>query len=176
VVSRLTNQPYTDIIAQQYNFADSTLQFISDKPQADEVTYNYVETGLMGHADIYTAFDYDGLASVAGLSGNAIDLAQQAHVMAAKATPNILSIDVQSHCDVMQIEECYGYAMIAYEPQPNLPMVYYRDGGLLGLSSLVAINEQGGVVALLSNGTSDNGKVGTDQVKMMIYEHLTKVY
>ena len=78
VISRLNdNQPYTDIIARQYNFADTHLKFISDSALDDEVTYNYVETGLTGFSDIYTAFDYDALASAAGLSGNAIDLATQ---------------------------------------------------------------------------------------------------
>ena len=175
VISRLNNnKPYTDLIAQQYGFADSTLQFISNKPMADEVTYSYVETGLTGYADIYSAFDYDGLASAAGLSGNAIELAQQAHSMAAKPAPNILSIDPNSACDITQIAECYGYAMVNYQPQPNMPMVHYRDGNLLGLSSLVAIDEQGGVVALLSNGTADNVKEDSNKVKTMIYEYLTK--
>lgn len=175
VVSRLNkNAPYTDLIAQQYGFADSTLQFITNKPMADEVTYNYVETGLTGISDIYSAFDYEGLASAAGLSGNAIDMAQQVHRMAAKPTPNILSIDPNSACDITQIAECYGYAMVPYQPQPNLPMLHYRDGNLFGLSSLVAIDDQGGVVALLSNGTADNVMEDSNKVKTMIYEHLNR--
>ena len=174
VISRLNNQSYTDLIAQQYSFADSTLQFISNKPMVDEVSYNYVESGLTGISDIYSAFDYEALASAAGLSGNAIDLAQQAHNMAAKSAPNILSINPKSSCDITQIAECYGYAMVSYQPQPNMPMVHYRDGNLLGLSSLVAIDEQGGVVALLSNGTADNVMEDSNKVKTMIYEYLTK--
>lgn len=175
VISQLNNsKPYIEIIEKQYNFADSTLQFIANKPMADEVNYNYVETGLTGHSDIYTAFDYEALASAAGLSGNAIELAQQAHSMAAQSAPNILSIDPKSACDITQIKECYGYAMVPYQAQPNLPMLHYRDGGLLGLSSLVAIDESGATVALLSNGTPDNGKIGNDNVKMMVYDHLTK--
>ena len=175
VISRLNkNAPYTDLIAQQYGFADSTLQFISNKPMADEVTYNYVEAGLTGISDIYSAFDYEGLASAAGLSGNAIDVAQQVHRMAAKPTPNILSIDPNSACDITQIAECYGYAMVPYQPQPNLPMLHYRDGNLFGLSSLVAIDDQGGVVALLSNGTADNVMEDSNKVKTMIYEHLNR--
>ncbi|GAF57649.1 beta-lactamase [Psychrobacter sp. JCM 18902] len=121
VISRLNNQPYTDSIAQQYHFSDSTLEFISDKPMTDEIAYNYVETGLTGHADIYTAFDYDGLASAAGLSGNAIELARQVHSMADKTAPNILSIDPKSACDTTQIAECYGYAMLPYQHSPICP-------------------------------------------------------
>ena len=141
----------------------------------DEVSYNYVETGLTGYADIYTAFDYEGLASAAGLSGNAIDLAQQVRSMAVKSEPSILSVDPQVMCDVSKIAECYGYAMVPYQRTSQSSIVYYRDGNLLGLSSLVAIDERGSVVALLSNGTPDNSVQGSDNVKMKIYEHLTKI-
>lgn len=173
VISRLNhNKPYTDIIASQYNFADTHLKFVSNRALPDEVTYNYVETGLTGHADIYTAFDYDGLASAAGLSGNAIDLAQQINAMAVKPKPNILSDSKRVGCDPTQIKECYGYAMVTYQPDPRSIKVHYRDGNLLGLSSLVAVSDNGSVVALLSNGTSNDGVEGSNKVKMMIYDQI----
>lgn len=173
VISRLNdNKPYKNVIAQQYNFSDNTLQFVSNAALPDEVSYNYVETGLTGHADIYTAFDYDGLASAAGLSGNAIDLAKQVKTMSAKPAPNILSADSKVECDRSQIKECYGYAMVPYQSDKKATTVYFRDGSLLGLSSLAAVDDQGGVVALLSNGTPSNGVEGNNEVKRMIYQHL----
>lgn len=176
VISRLNEgDSYTDVITQQYNFIDTSLRFVPNIAMVDEVSYNYVETGLTGYADIYTAFDYQGLASAAGLSGNAIDLAQQVRLMAVKPEPNILSVDPHVMCDVSKIAECYGYAMVPYQRTSQSSIVYYRDGNLLGLSSLVAIDERGSVVALLSNGTSDNSVQGSDNVKMKIYEHLTKI-
>ena len=175
VVSRLNdNKPYTEIIVKQYDFADTHLKFVSNSAMSDEVAYNYVETGLTGYADIYTAFDYDGLASAAGLSGNAIDLATQVRTMAVKPEPNILSDSKKVRCDTTQIKECYGYAMITYQPDPKSIKVHYRDGNLLGLSSLVAVSDDGSVVALLSNGTADNVMEDSNKVKMMIYEHLNR--
>ena len=177
VISRLNaDKSYKEVIKQQYNFAGSTLQFVSNAALSDEVTYNYVETGLTGVADIYTAFDYEGLSSAAGLSGNAIDLARQVHAMAVKPTPNILSVDAQVACDVTQIAECYGYTMVPYQRDPQSAKVYYRDGSLLGLSSLVAVSEEGSVVALLSNGTPSNGAEGNNAVKMMLYKHLATAF
>jgi len=174
VISRLNgDKPYTDIIAQQYDLTHTDLRFVSNEAMADEVYYNYVESGLTGHADIYTAFDYKGLASAAGLSGNAIELAEQAHEMATKPSPSILSIDKKAQCDFTKIVECYGYAMIPYQANSILPMVYYRDGNLLGLSSLVAISDNGSVVALLSNGTSNEGVEGSNKVKMMLYKQIS---
>lgn len=172
VISRVNNnQPYAEVIMQQYNFTDTSLQFVSNSALTDEVFYNHVETGLTGVSNIYTQFDYDGLASAAGLSGNAIDLAQQVKMMINKPVPNILSLDAEVSCDASQIAECYGYAMLPYQPAGKSATVYYRDGKLLGLSSLVAVGEQGGIVALLSNGTPDNGV--DHNLKMMIYEQMT---
>ena len=175
VISRLNeDKSYTDIITQQYRFTDNDLRFVSDAAMDDEVSYNYIEIGLTGVADIYTAFDYDGLASAAGLSGNAIDLAKQVQVMASKPKPNIITESAKKDCDTTKIAECYGYAMIAYQSDPESAVVHYRDGSLLGLSSLAAIDEEGGVVALLSNGTPDDGIVGNNKVKMMIYNQLAR--
>ena len=140
---------------------------------SDEVTYNYVETGLTGYADIYTAFNYDGLASAAGLSGNAIDLATQVRTMAVKPAPNILTGSPKVACNTTKIAECYGYAMVTYQPDPESIKVHYRDGNLLGLSSLVAVSDNGSVVALLSNGTSNEGVEGSNKVKMMIYKQMS---
>lgn len=174
VIIRLNgDKPYTDIIAQQYDFTNTNLRFVSNAAMADEVSYNYVETGITGVANIYTAFDYEGLASAAGLSGNAVELAQQVYEMAAKPSPNVLSIDKKAQCDFTKIAECYGYAMIPYQANSALPMVYYRDGNLLGLSSLVAISDNGSAVALLSNGTSNEGVDGSNKVKMMLYEQIS---
>ncbi|MGP5407153.1 serine hydrolase domain-containing protein [Psychrobacter celer] len=172
VVSRIYNKPYTKVIAENYSFADTSLRFIPNHAMNDEVTYNYVETGLTGYADIYTAFDYEGLASAAGLSGNAIDLAQQVQAMSLKSPPNILTDSSKVACDLTQIAECYGYATITYQPDPQSIKVHYRDGNLLGLSSLVAVSDNGSVVALLSNGTSNEGVKGSNKVKMMIYQHM----
>ena len=107
VISRINiDKPYTEVIEQQYRFVDTDLRFISNAAMDDEVFYNYVETGITGVANIYTAFDYKGLASAAGLSGNAVELAQQAHKMAAKPSPNIVSLDKKAECDFAKISGC----------------------------------------------------------------------
>lgn len=175
VISRLNdNTPYKDIIAKQYHFDNTSLQFISNQALPDEVAYNYVETGLTGYADIYTAFDYDGLASAAGLSGNAMDLAKQVRQMTQKTEPNITTIDESIGCDVTKITECYGLAMMAYQPKLGAPFVYFRDGALLGLSSLVAVDDQGGVVALLSNGSPSHGAKDKEKTKKLLYSFMNE--
>ena len=161
---------YSQIIAKNYNFKDTSLNFVSNVRMVDEVDYNYIEAGLTGYNDIYTAFNYDDVASVAGLSGNAIDLAHQVHQMANKPEPNILTIDSVSNCHLDQLSECYGYAMQPYQPNENMAKTYYRSGNLLGLSSWVAVSDNGSVVALLSNGTPDNIKNDGEQLQKTLYK------
>lgn len=173
VISRVEGDSYTDIINNKYDFKNNSLKFISNSKLSDEVFYNYVETGLTGIPNIYTAFDYNALASSAGLSGNAIDLAKQVRKMAIKPEPNIKSIDNSIVCDTTKLRDCYGYAMFPYQKDKQSLKVYYRDGALLGLSTLVVVTEDNQVVTLLSNGTSDEGQAGSDKVKMLIYEALS---
>lgn len=168
VVARLEGRLYTDVIIAKYGLSNTGIQFIDKQKMPDEVFYNHVETGLTGVADIYTAFDYEGLASAAGLSGSAIGLAKQIRVMAEKPAPDILSYN-KKDCDLSKLRDCYGYAMFGYQAKEGDLVVYFRDGGLLGLSSLVVVSEQGEVVALLSNGTPENGEEGNDRTKRLIY-------
>lgn len=166
--SQINNKPYTQLVQDNYRLNSTTLRFIGNQSLGDEVSYNYVETGLTGIADIYTAFDYKGLASVAGMSGNAIDLAKQVKQMANKPEPNILSLNTKLMCDMTKLRDCYGYAMFPYQRSSQDNVMYFRDGALLGLSSLVAVDKKFGVVALLSNGSQSEGH--NDEIKMQLYD------
>ena len=165
--SQINKKPYTQLVQDNYKLDNTTLRFIGNQSLGDEVSYNYVETGLTGIADIYTAFDYKGLASVAGMSGNAIDLAKQVKQMANKPEPNILSLNTKLTCDITKLRDCYGYAMFPYQRSSQDNVMYFRDGALLGLSSLVAVDKKFGVVALLSNGSQSERH--NDQIKMQLY-------
>lgn len=168
IASQLNQKPYIQMIIDNYKLDTTNLRFIGNQPQANEVSYNYVETGLTGFADIYTAFDYKGLASVAGLSGNAIDLVKQVAKMANKPEPNIFTLNPNLRCDMSKLRDCYGYAMFPYQRGAQDSIMYFRDGALFGLSSLVAIDKDFGVVALLSNGSESEQY--NDKIKMQLYD------
>lgn len=173
VVEQVSGQPYQEYLQTHYDIQNTDIQFISSQRLDDEISYNYTETGLTGISDIYTAFNYEDLYSVAGLSGNAVALAQQSKAMSAKRQPNILSVEADMDCDKRKLGLCYGYAMMPYQPDIQAATTYFRDGTLLGLSSLVAVSDSGGVVALLSNGTPTDIEHSNDTIKTMIYTHLT---
>ena len=172
VVEQVSGQPYQEYLQTHYDIQNADIQFISSQRLDEEISYNYTETGLTGISDIYTAFNYEDLYSVAGLSGNAVALAQQSKAMSAKRQPNILSVDADMDCDKTKLGLCYGYAMMPYQPDIQSATVHFRDGTLLGLSSLVAVSDSGGVVALLSNGTPTDIEHTNDTIKRMTYTHL----
>lgn len=194
VVATLNQQPhqapsYQDSIIKQYQLNQTHLRFISNAAMEDEVFYNHVETGITGLGDIYTAFDYDGLASAAGLSGNAIDLAEQVKAMIAQPEPNVLSMGDNHACEAIKTshqphgshsnsngnshhgddDKCHGYGTVAFRHAPNGSIMYYRDGALPGLRTLVIITQHGEIVALLSNGS---GTINKQHVRNLIAESL----
>lgn len=170
--NRTTYQAYIQTHAQIHK---DHILFLQNKRFEDEAKYYYIETSLSGYGDIYTTFDYPALASSAGLSGSAIALAHQVKKMIEKPKPNILSIP-RRDCDLTKLHDCYGYAMLTYQQNRNSLKVYFRDGVLLGLSSLVVVDEYGGVVTLLSSGQAKKRQWQYDQTKMKIYHNLEQIY
>lgn len=167
--------PYQQAIEKKYALAKDGIKFLQNVRYSDEAKYRYIELSLMGHGDIYTAFDYPSLASSAGLSGSASALALQVKDMIKKNEPNILSYPNNS-CNIKKLRDCYGYAMFPYQQEVNSLKVYFRDGTLLGASSLVVADEHGGVVTLLSSGQAALGQKQYDQTKMLIYSYLEQQY
>lgn len=175
IIANQSKTTYQDYIKKHAQIQKDQIQFLENKRFKDEAKYYYIETSLSGYGDIYTAFDYPALGSSAGLSGSAIALSYQVKKMIEKPQPNILS-GPNLECNLAKLHDCYGYAMFPYQ-QNNISLkVYFRDGVLLGLSSLVIVDEHGGVVALLSSGQAQERQWQYDQTKMKIYQNLVKTY
>lgn len=175
IIASQNKTTYQDYIKKHAQIQRDHIQFLKNKRFNDEAKYYYIETSLSGYEDIYTAFDYPALASSAGLSGSAIALANQVKKMVEKPQPNILS-QPNTICDLSKLRDCYGYAMFPYQKDKESLKVYFRDGLLLGASSLVVVDGQGGVVTLLSSGQAKTGQVQYDYTKMRIYNELNQMY
>ncbi|MFV5466529.1 serine hydrolase domain-containing protein [Acinetobacter towneri] len=175
VVTAQTQTSFQSGIEKKYALAENGIQFLDNQRKVDEAKYLYVETSLTGYGNIYTAFDFPALASSAGLSGSASALALQVAKMIQKPQPNILS-QPKLACDITKLRDCYGYAMFPYQQDANSLKVYFRDGTLLGASSLVVVDDKGGVVTLLASGQAALGQAQYDQTKMLIYQNLKQQY
>ena len=175
VIAKENNQTYQQYIQKHDQLKKDNIRFLENRRFEDEAKYRYIETTLTGYGDIYTAFDYPALASSAGLSGSATALAYQVQQMVIKPQPNILTIP-NTNCDLTILRDCYGYGMFPYQKNKNSLSVYFRDGTLLGVSSLVVVDEYGGIVTLLSSGQAKKAEQQYDQTKMKIYQRLNQIY
>ncbi len=172
IVENKIKSKFDDYLNQDYHLANNNIKFLKNFKYSDEAKYRYIETSLTGYGDIYSAFDYASLASSAGLSGNALQLAKQVKNMISKPKPNILS-QANIACDLSKIRDCYGYAMFPYQRSMNELKVYFRDGVLPGASSLVVITEKNEIFVLLSSGQAADSRI-YDQTKMLIYDNLAR--
>lgn len=176
IISKQTvNNDYKKFMDVKYGLSNDNILFLENKRFDDEAKYYYVESSLTTVGDIYTAFDYPSLASSAGLTGSAISLSKQVKQMITKGQPNILTMP-NTHCNLAKLRDCYGYAMFPYRENKENILVYFRDGDLLGVTSLVVVDEKGGILSLLSGGQSPNGLEGNDAIKMKIYKYLNQLY
>lgn len=175
IIASKEKTPYQQAIEKKYALAKDGIKFLQNVRYPDEAKYRYIELSLTGYGDIYTAFDYPSLASSAGLSGSATALAFQVKDMIKKNEPNILSYP-NIPCNISKLRDCYGYAMFPYQQDVKSLKVYFRDGTLLGASSLVVADEHGGIVTLLSSGQAALGQKQYDQTKMLVYSYLEQQY
>ena len=175
IIAHQTQKTYTKWLEQHYQLEADHIRFLENKRYADEAKNLYISTSIMDHGDIYTTFDYPSLASSAGLSGSAIALVSQVKKMIEKPKPNILS-QPTDQCDLAQLRDCNGYAMFPYQASARQLKVYFRDGALPSSTSVVMVDERGGVVALLSSGRSKKGRDEQDRTKMMLYAELETWY
>lgn len=178
VIRVVSGKPYQDYMNEHYDLKSDNILFNQQSLYADEVSYNYVNQSLTApvtSSNFYKAYDFKGLSAVAGLSGSALSLAKQVRrLLGNEAQPNILSRNTHYHCDYSVIRDCYGYAMIPYQSGPKSLKIYFREGNLEGLASLVVVDEHGGVTVLLSNGVESLQK--SDEIKMLIYQQLEQKY
>lgn len=170
VIAYKTHEKFAQYITNTYQFKSQNIKFIENHRFSDEAKYRYIETSLTGYGDIYTVFDYPSLASSAGLSGNAIQLALQVKRMINQPEPNILS-QPNIECNLKQLRSCYGYGMFPYQKNSNDKLVYFRDGVLPGASSLVAVTNKNEIVVLLNSGQAKQSKK-YDETKLLIYDKL----
>ncbi|MGN5764705.1 serine hydrolase domain-containing protein [Acinetobacter calcoaceticus] len=175
IIAYQNKTTYQDYIKTHAKIHKEQIQFLENKRFKDEAKYYYNDISLTGYSDIYTAFDYSALASSAGLSGSAVALAHQVQKMIQKSAPNILAMPSRD-CDLSKLHDCYSYAMLPYQQNKKSLKVYFRDGVLLGATSLVVVDEYGGIVVLLSGGQAAKGQMEYDRTKMKVYLNLVQTY
>jgi D-alanyl-D-alanine carboxypeptidase len=79
-------------------------------------------------------------------------------------------------CNLKELHQCYGYAFTHYQPEDNGLYLFTHTGYLPGSSSILVVDNHGGIVVLLNAGTAVNPAKSNQETIMKIYTFLKKQY
>lgn len=156
VLERLENQNYRAYMQKRYALIKKNIKFVDGSYYPDEVKYDFRNNNFWIESDD-NKFDFIALSSSAGLSGSAKQLAISIQSMLKESKNlNILSIrqDTLNNCHLDQFKSCNGYAMWQYQASENQPKMYFRNGGLLAVTSMAIVTENNEILVWIGNGAS----------------------
>ncbi len=176
IVHRVTGQSFSEYINNKYSLRERNIRFINNYFYPDEVTYDYRYENW--YDDSYLKqFDFNALASVAGLSGSAKALASllwDIHHL-QQPSPYLLG-ERASTCKLAKVAGCLQQGLFHFQADNNGLMLHYHDGYLPGSSAIVVIDSFGGVTAIVKSGADKlSGKAEGDWITW-IYKRLTLHY
>lgn len=156
VLEQLTGQPYRQAMEQRFQLARRGLAFIDGPYLADEVGYDFRHSGFYGES-YHRWLDFPALSSSAGLSGTAAALADLLHQLQHSGRLRVTDYAPIEGCRLERQKDCYGYAVFPWQPDPAL-RVEVQQGYVFGASSLAVLDQHGGVLVWLGNGSAPQGQ------------------
>ena len=144
-------QSYRDIVKQRYQLSNfENFDFASDDSSLP-ITNSAIKP-------LDKSYNYESLASVAGLYGDASSLVTIVHDMEKSQRPNITNRPSNNLCDFSMVKGCHGYMGYEYSIDPRLRF-YWRDGSMSSVAALLVIDDKGGVMTMLTNVKQNPGNI-----------------
>lgn len=146
VIEEKYQQPYREVVRQFYDFknhpsmgfSDSNITDVADSAMRD------TEQGVL--ENVY--WDFQALSSSAGLYGSAIDLVKSTRRIDRQQSPTVF--ERGQICDTLDTFGCVGYGGNLITDDTGLKVVW-RSGSFPVTASVLALDNQGGTFAFLSN-------------------------
>lgn len=164
VLESVTNEPFEQYISRTYDLEARGIKFVEGPYFDDEVSYDFRNDNFY-MSSYYSFFDFGSLASSAGLSGNAVELAK----LISEIKHTRLSVGSVPDCDSeQQGKRCYGYAMYSFKENGTSFETLVQEGFLPGMGAAALVDDHGGVTVWLGNGTLlGKGGSSKDMVRIM---------
>lgn len=157
-------QPYRDIVKQRYQLSNfENFDFTSDDSSLP------ISNSAIKPLD--KSYNYESLASVAGIYGDASSLVTIVHDMEKSQRPNITNRPSDNLCDFSIVKGCHGYMGYEYSTDPRLRF-YWRDGSMSSVAALLVIDDKGGVMTMLNNTKQNSGNIS----KLVKYIYQYRLY
>lgn len=175
IAERIEGRPYRTLVDERYSLDQRGIVFLDGPLLADEVRPDFRNDSF--YTDTYhTYYDFPAISSSAGLSGSATALASLVRDIIAPKTSRLLAPSDYRGCDLSQLRGCYGHAFYHYQPTPDDMTVYIQEGYLHGSSSVVMVDDKGGVLVLLSAGKAPRGFSDNQHVYQKMHRMLSDFY
>jgi D-alanyl-D-alanine carboxypeptidase len=149
---------------------------VGDHYAADEVRYDYRYEEW--YDDSYLSlFDFDAIASVAGLSGSASDLAQLLwDIHHSKTGSPFVRKPAAARCYLPNTLDCIDLGVFYYQPEKNGLALLFHQGYLPGAASIAIIDSFGGITVLLKSGANRYQADPQNEWVRWIYSQLSAYY
>ncbi|MFL1406136.1 serine hydrolase domain-containing protein [Marinobacter sp. M1N3S26] len=153
VIEKVSGQSYREHVGERFGFNQSTLRFVDGPYRPDEVVYDTRHENFYDET-YYKYFDFQAIASSAGLSGSASDLARLVRRQIQSEDLSITDAsDSNAICNPAEYRSCYGYGLYRYQPGPEAGHVHLHGGKFPGNTSVVMVDDQGAVLVWVGAGS-----------------------
>lgn len=174
VLERVTGQPFRQFMEREYSLQAHKIRFIDGPYLADEVGYDFRNSGFYG-ADYWRHFDFQALSSSAGLSGSASAFASLWATLRNDQGFSVEHAVAEEICEPNRLRGCYGYGVFRYQ-EPGIALtLHVQPGFLYGNPSVLLLDNYGGVTVWVGNGMRHKGS-STDPMIKFLYQELNAYY
>lgn len=177
VLERVTGESFQEYIRKNYSLSAKNIKFISGSFENDEVSYDYRNNAAWSNT-YYKNLDFNTLAAVGGLSGNASQFAALIQELINSKTHDFFnsSHNAQRSCEFNSFKTCNGYLFRSYQKNNLSPKMYYRNGSLAAATSLLAVTENNEIVVWLGNSSLPQSDRQENRLELLLYKELYKLY
>lgn len=173
-LTKTTAKPLAELITDTLDIRQfSSIQpILSSDKLFNEVSYFFdmpdSEQQLFG-------FNYSAMLASGGWAGTADDITKLIHQQLNIDGSIRLFLDsgIDPDCDTSLWRKCHGMVFYKYQ-QPQNQTMYWRDGSLPGVSTLIAVTANGGIVTLLANYRPHKWFKFNDKIGTFIYEYFNE--
>lgn len=176
VIHRVTGKPYRDYVEHEFSLAKRDIKFVDDFYYDDEVRYDYRYEEWFNDSYL-KLFDFDAIASSAGLSGSAAALTQLLWDIHHRHGLSPFELqDPAADCDLQTVNGCLNLGINHYWPEKHSIMLHYHQGYLPGSASVAVIDSFGGVTVLVKSGANRYQQDPENEWIRWIYKRLSLYY
>lgn len=175
IAERASGLSFRDLLEQKYKLSSFGIKFIDGPRLLDEAISDYRNEEFF-EENYFKDFDFVSNSATAGLSGSALALATFLKQVISAESSLYLTSSAFSKCDISKLRACYGVAFYQYKEKGNELKVGIQEGYLPGTTSVVFIDNHGGVLVLLNAGRPFDITLGNEDTYKTIYEMLSEFY